>query len=103
MASSKKTLNPLTDKPENKVDVTKSFMVAYMESVASEEDVNWFIDVIQKSENRKMYTNRLNGEKYEDIDIPKVRELFCKKFFPYLNAKKKTSLTFTDRILSLKK
>lgn len=104
MASAKKTLNPLTDTPENKVEVTKPFMIAYMESEkATQEDVNWFIDVIQNPENRKQYTNRLNGEKYDDINIPKVRELFCKRFYPELNAKKKTALTFTDRILAIKK
>lgn len=103
MASAKKTLNPLEDKPQTKIEVTKPFMIAYMESVASEEDVNWFIEVIEKPENRKMYKNKLNGEEYEDIDIPVIRELFCKRFFPYLNAKKKTALTFTDRIKALKK
>ena len=49
-----------------------------------------------------MYTNKLNGEKYEDINIPKVREQFCAKFYPYLNAKKKTNLSFTDRIKALR-
>lgn len=104
MASAKKTLNPLTDKPASKVDITKSFMIAYMESeIATKEDVEWFADLIQKPEYRKICVNRLNGEEYEDINIPKVRELFCKRFFPELNTKKKTALSFTDRILAIKK
>ena len=60
------------------------------------------IGVIENPDNRKMYTNKLNGEKYEDINIPKVREQFCAKFYPYLNAKKKTNLSFTDRIKALR-
>lgn len=104
MASAKKTLNPLTDTPTNKVEITKPFMIAYMESEkATQEDLEWFTSIIQNPDNRKEYTNRLTNEKYVDIDIPKVRELFCKRFYPELNAKKKTTLSFTDRILAIKK
>lgn len=102
MAGAKKTLDPRNDKPENKTDITKKFMELYMETVATNEQVEWFYSIIVKPENRKMYTNKLNGEKYEDIDIPKVRELFCNEFYPYLNAKKKTNLSFTERIEALR-
>ena len=43
MASAKKTLNPLTDTPTSKTDVTKPFMLAYMKSEkATAEDREWF-------------------------------------------------------------
>lgn len=102
MAGTKKTLDPRTEKPETKTEVTKKFMELYMETVATAEDVEWFIGVIENPDNRKMYTNKLNGEKYEDINIPKVRELFCARFYSYLNAKKKTNMSFTDRIKALR-
>ena len=102
MAGTKKTLDPRTEKPENKTDITKKFMELYMETVATKEEVEWFYSIIVKPENRKMYTNKLNGEKYEDINIPKVREQFCNKFYPSLNAKKKTNLSFTERIQALR-
>ena len=102
MASTKKTLDPRTQTPENKTDVTKRFMELYMETVASPADVDWFFALIEKPENRKMYTNKLNGEKYEDIDIPKVRQQFCARFYPNLNSVKKTKLSFTDRIKLLR-
>ena len=102
MAGTKKTLDPRTQKPETKTEVTKKFMELYMETVATAEDVEWFIGVIENPDNRKMYTNKLNGEKYEDINIPKVREQFCARFYPSLNAKKKTNLSFTDRIKALR-
>ena len=102
MASTKKTLDPRTQTPENKTDVTKRFMELYMETVASQEDIDWFCSVIEKPENRKMYTNKLNGEKYEDIDIPKVRQQFCARFYPNLNSTKKTKLSFTERMMLLR-
>ena len=38
MASSKKTLNPLTDTPTSKTDITKPFMLAYLKSGLAEPD-----------------------------------------------------------------
>ena len=101
MASAKKTLNPLTEKPSNKTEVTKPFMLAYMRQVASEEDKAWFKKIVGNTENHKEYTNKLNGEKYMDIDIPKVRKEFINRFFPQLNAKKEKNKTFIDSIMEL--
>lgn len=101
MASAKKTLNPLTDTPSNKVEVTKPFMLAYMRQVADEEDKAWFKKIVSNPDNQKEYTNQLNGTPYMDIDIPKVRKAFINRFFPQLNAKKDKNKTFIDSILEL--
>ncbi len=101
MASAKKTLNPLTDTPSNKVEVTKPFMLAYMRQVANEEDKAWFKKIVSNPDNQKEYTNQLNGTPYMDIDIPKVRKAFINRFFPQLNAKKDKNKTFIDSILDL--
>jgi len=101
MASAKKTLNPLTEKPTNKTEVTKPFMLAYMRQVASEEDKAWFKSIVGNTAYHKEYTNKLNGEKYMDIDIPKVRKQFIDRFFPQLNAKKEKNKTFIDSIMEL--
>lgn len=101
MASAKKTLNPLTDTPSNKVEVTKPFMLAYMRQVANEEDKAWFKNIVSNPDNQKEYTNQLNGTPYMDIDIPKVRKAFIDRFFPQLNAKKDKNKTFIDSILDL--
>ena len=101
MASSKKTLNPLTDTPTNKVDITKPFMLAYMKSEkATAEDIAWFKKIVSDPENQKVYTNKLNNQKYTDIDIPKVRGFFCERFYPQLTVKK-TKSSFIDSILDL--
>lgn len=101
MATAKKTLNPLTDTPSNKVEVTKPFMLAYMRQVANEEDKTWFKKIVSNPDNQKEYTNQLNGTPYMDIDIPKVRKAFIDRFFPQLNAKKDKNKTFIDSILDL--
>ena len=101
MASSKKTLNPLTETPSNKVEVTKPFMLADMRQVANEEDKAWFKKIVSNPDNQKEYTNQLNGTPYMDIDIPKVRKAFVERFFPQLNARKDKNKTFIDSILEL--
>ena len=105
MAGAKKTLDPRTQKPENKTEVTKAFMEKYMELVATPEEVDWFCELIEKPENRKMYKSSLTQKEYEDIDIPKVRKAFCDKFYPYLLKKKETGQPapdFTTRIKKLR-
>ena len=101
MASAKKTLNPLTDTPSNKVEITKPFMLAYMREVATAEDKEWFKKIVADKNNQKEYLNKLNGTTYIDIDIPKVRKEFISRFFPQLNAKKEKNKTFIDSILDL--
>jgi len=102
MAQSKPTLNPLTDTPKDKTDVTKPFMLAFMKSEkATAEDRAWFKEIVSNPDNQKEYVNRLNNEPYIDIDIPKVRLAFCERFFPQLVAKKKTNKSFIDSIMEL--
>lgn len=101
MASSKKTLNPLTDTPTNKVEITKPFMLAYMKSEkATAEDKAWFKKIVSDPANQKEYINKLNNQPYTDIDIPVVRKYFCERFYPQLVAKK-TKASFIDSILDL--
>ena len=53
MASSKPTLNPLTDTPVNKAQITKPFMLAYIKSErATEEDRKWFKDLVSNPNNQ---------------------------------------------------
>ena len=102
MAQAKPTLNPLTDTPKNKTEITKPFMLAYMKSSrASREDIEWFKDIVRNPENIKTYYNRFTQENYQDIDIPKVREKFCERFYPNLIEKKKKNKTFIETIESL--
>ena len=101
MASSKPTLNPLTDTPINKTQITKPFMLAYIKcEKATDADRAWFKAIVLDKDNQKEYKNQLNGELYWDIDIPKVRKAFCERFFPNLLEKKKTR-SFLDDVRGL--
>ena len=101
MASSKPTLNPLTDKPTNKTQITKPFMLAYMKSEkATAEDRAWFKKIVSDPANQKEQINQLTSEPYIDIDIPVVRKAFVDRFYPNLNAKK-SKKSFIDDILDL--
>lgn len=100
MAGSKPTLNPLTDTPKTKTEVTKPFMIAYMTSEkATAEDREWFKTIVSNPDNQKLYRNRLTNKDYLDIDIPKVRLAFCERFYPNLVAKKKGKKSFIDTVM----
>lgn len=101
MASSKPTLNPLTETPTNKTQITKPFMLAYIKSEkATDEDRKWFKELVSNPDNQEEKVNQLDGSTYIDIKIPVVRKAFVDKFFPQLNAKKK-SKSFIDEIMGL--
>ena len=102
MASAKKTLNPLEETPTSKTEVTKPFMLAYMKSSkATPDDIAWFKKIVANPDNQKQYINKLHGQPYTDIDIPKVRKLFCQRFYPQLVGKKNKNKSFIDSILDL--
>jgi hypothetical protein len=101
MATSKPTLNPLEDKPTNKTQITKPFMLAYIRcEKATPEDRAWFKALCKKPENRKDYVNPFTHEEYNDIIVPEIRKEFVDRFFPQLNAKKQKK-TFLEEIEDL--
>ena len=85
----KTTLNPLTDTPENRTQLTKSFMYLYVKEKGKPADKKWFKELCGNPEYQKPFKSNLTGEEIIDIDVKKVRDEFCKKFFPNLNRKKK--------------
>ena len=101
MASAKPTLNPLTDTPTNKTQVTKPFMLAYIKSEkATDEDRKWFKTIVSDPKYQEEKKNQLSGELYTDINIPEVRRLFIAKFYPQLTTKKKAK-SFIEEIMDL--
>lgn len=102
MASAKPTLNPLTDTPTSKTQITKPFMLAYMKSEkATPEDRAWFKAIVADPDYRREQINQLTGKPYIDIDIPKVRKAFVERFYPNLAVKKKGKKTFIEEIENL--
>lgn len=84
MANRKRpTLNPLTDIPRRKTELTKDFMLAYIKAKGTEEDKIWFKEKV------KQYTvekdNKLRGEKkIKGLEITALRDEFAERFFPNL-------------------
>lgn len=102
MASTKKTLDPMTETPTVKTEITKPFMLAYIKSSkATEEDRKWFKSIVSNPNYHKEYVNKLNGQTYTDIDIPVVRKLFCERFFPSLTVRKNKNKSFIDEVMAL--
>lgn len=93
----KTTLNPLTDKPENLTQVTKNFMLAYMQNVAP-QDIEWFKKLCM--ENVKKEKNKLTGNEQDVIVIKDVRAKFVDRYFPNL-ANDKKNKSFLDLVNEL--
>ena len=82
------TLNPMTDTPTSKTQITKSFMLAYMRSEkATAKDRKWFKDFCNNQENKMTVTSNLPGvDPKTDINLKKLRVAFCEKYYPNLVA-----------------
>ena len=81
----KTKLNPMTDKPTNKLQVSKEFMLGYLVNKSMEEQ-DWYIDLFDK--------NTKDGK----TEWKAVREEFIAKYFDYLNEKKKVQ-SYRDDML----
>ena len=89
-------LNAKTDNPKTKNDLTKKYMLDYIKYRGTDEDKEWYIDLIEK--NQKEKNNNLTGKSYVGTDLKKVREAFVKRFFPNLEKEKKSGTTYLDQV-----
>ena len=72
---------------KSKKDLTKNVMLEIMKTKNNEEK-KWFKALMLSS--KKTITNNLNGGKEtETFDYKKIREEFCKKFYPTLSSEYK--------------
>ena len=94
MATAK--LNPKTDIPSSKTQITKQFMLGYIKEKGTEADKAWFKKIANDYKIER--TSKLDGKTYQDIDIKPVRQAFCDRFFPQLN---KSSNSFFDEVNNL--
>lgn len=77
----KKELNPLTETPKSKLDITKNFMKGYVES-KGDESKKWFAEVVNANIIEKKAPN--SQKVVRTYDVKPVRDEFCKKYFPNL-------------------
>lgn len=79
MAKKRKELDPLTEKPENKSDLTKTYMLGYIKAHGTDEDKAWFKELVRN--NKVMKKSALDGKEYPQLDLAPTRQAFCERFF----------------------
>lgn len=96
-------LNAKTENPANKRDITKAYMLDFIDYRGTDEDKEWFLAIIKDKANYKDYNDNFHGGKRNDIDLAKVREMFVERFFPNLRTKKEKKSYLDDAISRLSK
>lgn len=91
-------LNPLTDTPTNKNDITKDFMLEYIKAKGTRSDKDWFKSICQSNIIDKPLPKD-KSKTVKTIDLKKVREEFVNRFFPQLN--KMTASSYLDEVMKL--
>ena len=83
-------LNPLTDVPTSRSDLSLTFMLGYVKEKGTKEDKDWYIKLVEKNiENKVCHLPQAKGKKTPTPNIAVIREEFCKRFFPQFVSTKK--------------
>ena len=86
-------------------------MLAYVEGLGKDEELVWFIDLLDNNEEEKQYqfTSKNGsfkaGDTYTGYNIPVIRREFAKRYFPELleSKTKKPADSFTKKLEELRK
>lgn len=87
--------------------ITKKYMLNYMKNPwVTQEDIDWFKEIVSDPENQQKYYDEGRGGEYIDINVMKVRRLFCQRFLPEHKLSirpiyMKRSKTFIEQMLEL--
>lgn len=91
------TLNPLTENPTKKTQLTKDFMLAYIKAKGTEKDKHWFKELVKECTIEK--ENKLKGKNIvKGLDMKTMRNEFAERFFPNLLIK---TSSFFDEVEKL--
>ena len=96
--ATKVRLDPLTDKPTKKGDITKNYMVRYAKAYGTPEQRAELKQFIKEHTVEK--ESKLTHSTYKDIELKACREKFCELFFPEL-VEKKGKRTFFEEVEDL--
>lgn len=95
MATDKKAM----PKPTTLSKVTQEYMLQYIKSYGTDDDIKWFKDLCNNNIETK--TNNLDGKEVKGINLKTVRKEFAKRFHPELLEKKKKTKSFLDLVNEL--
>lgn len=82
MAKKRQELDPKTEKPKQKSDLTKTYMLGYIKEHGTDEDKAWFKELVRN--NKVMKKSALDGKEYPQLDLAPTRQAYCERFFPNL-------------------
>ncbi len=99
MARKTPELNPLTDIPTKKIQVSKQFMLGYIKAHGTDEDKEWFKKLVR--DNKVMKVSSLDHKEHKTLDIAPVREAFCERFFENVGKKPTKADDWFDEVESL--
>ena len=100
-------LNP----PASLTELNKDSMLAYVEGLGKDEELVWFIELLDNNQETKQYqfTSKSGsfkaGDTYTGYNMPVIRKEFAKRYFPNLLEKKaqKPADSFSKRLEELRK
>lgn len=100
-----KKRNYATNPPANLTELNKESMLEYVAGLDSDEDLVWFIDLLDNNTVTKTLNfdtkdgKRKKGDEVKGYDLPVIRKEFAKKYFPALLEKKAKTITSFDKKL----
>ena len=96
--------------PKDLTELNKESMLLYVENLGKEEDLIWFIDLMDANAVEKEFNfdtkdgKHKKGDKLKGYDMPVVRKAFAKKYFPKLvePKPKKPTTSFEKKLEELR-
>lgn len=95
----KTTLNPLTDTPKNLTRITQDFMLEYIKAKGTDEDKEWFKQMIEK--NTVIKIDKKTNKEEKHLSNKDAKRAFAERFFPELVTKKKEKNNFFSAVENL--
>ena len=100
-------LNP----PANLTELNKESMLDYVIGKNSDEELSWFINLLDSNREKKEYKfdtkngKHKKGDELEGYNLPPIRKAFANRYFPKLLEKKEKKIpdTFEKRLEELRK
>lgn len=91
-------LNPATDAPTSRNDLSLDYMLGYVALNGSDEDKKWYIKLVEKNtEMKDCALPKAQGKKVSTTKQAVVREAFCERFFPQF-CNKNEKLSYLDKV-----
>ena len=96
--------------PANLTELNKESMLAYVEGLGNDDELIWFIELLDSNEEIKHFNfdtkdgKHKKGDEIKGYNLPKIRKAFAKRYFPRLLEKPpKPADSFGKRLEELRK